>query len=289
MVPRRIFLSIILALAVGCGESRDDTAPVASVSAKFNTTRPPLGSPVEVAYRWVVAPNARFDEDYHVMVHFLDADEELMWTDDHVPPRPTTRWTPGETIEYTRTMFIPVYPYIGKATVVAGLYSMKSERRLRLSGEDRGQRSYKVADIQLLPQTENVFVIFKDGWHPAEVAEDNPAVEWQWTRKEAVLALRNPKRDCLLYLSLDGQPGGLPDPQTVTLVLGNQTLDTFPVGREQILQKTPVSAAQFGTTDMVELRLLVDKTIVPASTPGSNSRDPRELGVRVFHAFIEPR
>ena len=39
---------------------------------------------------------------------------------------------------------------------------------------------------------------------------------------------------------------------------------------------------------MAELRIDVDKTYVPALLPASNSRDPRELGIRVFHAFVEP-
>ena len=41
------------------------------------------------------------------MVHVVDTDEELMWTDDHHPPTPTSQWKPGQTIEYTRTVFVP--------------------------------------------------------------------------------------------------------------------------------------------------------------------------------------
>ena len=69
--------------------------------------------------------------DYRVIVHFLDADEELMWTDDHNPAMPTTQWKPGQTVEYTRTMFVPVYPYIGTATVRMGLYSPSDGRACR--------------------------------------------------------------------------------------------------------------------------------------------------------------
>ena len=49
------------------------------------------------------------------MLHVVDADDELMWTDDHDPPTPTTQWKPGQTIEYTRTVFVPIYPYVGEA------------------------------------------------------------------------------------------------------------------------------------------------------------------------------
>ena len=89
----------------------------------------PLGAPVEVTYKFVVAPNApKINENYKVFVHFLDADREQMWTDDHDPAVPTTQWKPGQTVEYTKTMFVPVYPYQGRTTVLMGLYSTTSTR-----------------------------------------------------------------------------------------------------------------------------------------------------------------
>ena len=68
-----------------------------------------------------------------MFVHFLDADDEQMWTDDHDPPTPTTAWKPGQTVEYTRTMFAPVYPYVGQAKIVAGLYDPANGDRVKLS------------------------------------------------------------------------------------------------------------------------------------------------------------
>jgi hypothetical protein len=43
-----------------------------------------------------------------------------------------------------------------------------------------------------------------------------------------------------------------------------------------------------GNGDMVEIRLVANRTFVPALEPGSKSTDTRELGVRVFHAFVQP-
>ena len=164
-----------------------------------------------MTYKFTVAANAPSLGQRRVFSHFLDADEELMWTDDHDPPTPTADWKPGQTIEYTRSMFIPSYPYVGAAKIVAGVYSPGNNERLKLSNEDRGDRSYKVVDFELLPQTENIFVIFKDGWHPAEVvAEGAGRTEWQWTKKEATIAFRNPKRDVVLVLQLDNPASGIP-------------------------------------------------------------------------------
>jgi len=50
-----------------------------------------------------------------------------------------------------------------------------------------------------------------------------------------------------------------------------------------------VPGAQMGTEDMAELRIVVDKTFIPAQISNGVSKDPRELGVRVFHAFVDPR
>jgi hypothetical protein len=274
-----------------CGGRQETEPPVAKPEFEATRTRIPLGSPVDVRYRFTIPAGAQpIDENHKVFVHFLDSNGELMWTDDHEPELPTSRWTPGETVEYTRTMFIPIYPYVGETTVRLGLYSPESGRRLRLEGSHGGQRAYDVGQIELLPQSENVFLIYKEGWHPAEVARDNVAVEWQWTRKEAVIAFRNPKRDATFYLHLDGRSDLFDQPQQVQVSIGDQIIDTFEVpAREPVLRKAPIAAAQFGAGDMVDLKLTVDKTFVPATLPAAASSDPRELGVRVFHAFVEPK
>ena len=283
-----VLASLAVTLA-GCGEAEDTTPPVGSVQVTLSRPKVALGSPIEVTYRFTVASGAPALGPRRVFVHFLDADDELMWTDDHDPPTPTTEWTPGQTIEYTRAMFIPSYPYVGAAKIVAGLYAPGNNDRLKLSNEDRGDRSYKVVDFELLPQTENIFVIFKDGWHPAEVvAEGAGRTEWQWTKKEATLAFRNPKRDVTLFLQVDN-PATLPTAATtLTINVGDQLLTTVPLSAaESPVRKLAITAAQLGAGDMVELRFIADKTFVPALEPALKSGDPRELGVRVFHAFVQ--
>jgi hypothetical protein len=279
------------AAAVGCSRPTDTDKAVATPSLSVNHQRAPLGSPIEVTYKFVVAADApRFTKDYRVFVHFLDSNEELMWTDDHLPQIPFNRWSPGQTIQYSRTVFIPIYPYVGDASVRVGIYSPQDRQRLPLAGDNNGQRAYKVATINLLPQSENVFLIYKDGWHSVEVSRDNAAVEWQWTRGESTISFRNPRRDSTFYLHFDGRPELLERPQQVRLALGDQALDAFEVSTsEETVRRVPITSAQFGTADMVDLRIKVEPTFVPAKIPTARSTDPRELGVRVFHAFVEPR
>ncbi|MFO7694150.1 MAG: hypothetical protein R6V57_13765 [Vicinamibacterales bacterium] len=286
---RLLLAAALTVVAASCGGTADTAAPLATPTVSVNHTRVPLGSPIEVRYSFQVAPSARFDRDYRVMVHFLDADDELMWTDDHMPPQPTSAWKPGETITYTRTVFVPLYPYIGEAAIAIGLYAPGTGDRAPLSGDAIGQRAYRAARIRLQPQTDNVFLAFLDGWHAPETAADNQSVEWQWTRKEGVLRFRNPKRNAAFYLHYDGQPSMFDTPQNVTVSLGAEVLDTFEVATtDAAIRKIAIKAAQFGPDEVVLLRIAVDRTFVPAlASPGS--RDSRELGIRVFHAFVEPQ
>jgi hypothetical protein len=55
------------------------------------------------------------------------------------------------------------------------------------------------------------------------------------------------------------------------------------------MRKVAISAAQLGAGDMVEMKLDTGVSFVPAQTPVAKSGDQRELGVRVFHAFVEPK
>jgi hypothetical protein len=287
----RLLVCLLLAVvAAGCARKAENAPPVATPEVTLSRPEAALGSPIDVTFRFRVAPDARFDGDYWVFVHYLDSDRELMWTDDHKPEVPSSQWKPGQVVEYTRTLFIPIYPYVGDATIEIGLYKPGTPGRLALAAPDAGQRSYRVAKLQLRPQTDNVFLVYKDGWHQEESLPDNAAVQWYWTKKDATVAFKNPRRDCVLYLDLDGQPRFLSDAQTVSVIVGNQVVNSFRLdSKEQAIHRIPISAGQLGTTDMVELTLTVDNTFVPALLPAANSRDSRELGIRVFHAFLMPQ
>ncbi len=283
-------LAGLTTISAGCRRKEPSAPAVATPSVSLNHAKAPLGSPLEVTYKFVVANGGHFDKDYRVMMHVVDSDEEFMWADDHNPPVPTTTWKAGETVEYTRTVFVPIYPYVGEASIQVGLYSTDTQKRLALSGDDAGQRAYRVGRLQLLPQTENVPTLFKDGWHPAEVAEKNASVEWQWTKKSATLAFKNPRKDAVFFLDVDNPGSVFHEPQRVQLSLGGRMLTEFTVKpADRVLEKLPLAAAQLGTAETAEIQIDVDKTFVPALITASNNRDTRELGIRVFHAFVDPR
>ena len=60
----------------GCRKKEPAAPPMATPSVSLNHERTPLGSPVDIKYKFVVAPDAQFSEDLRVMVHVVDADEK---------------------------------------------------------------------------------------------------------------------------------------------------------------------------------------------------------------------
>jgi hypothetical protein len=290
----RQFAVVVVVVTIGassaCRRKADDAKPVATPSATLSRTEAPAGSPIEITYRFVIAPDApKFADDYVVFVHFLDDAHELMWTDDHLPATPTREWKAGTTVEYTRPLLMPKYPYVGSATVEVGLYAAASGERLPLVGDDAGMRSYRVAAIKITSDQEPVPVSFGEGWYDAESGEGG-SQEWRWSKREGTIAFKNPKRDVTLFLQVDQAIQALPEPQRVEVRTGGTVVDMFtlqPGIRE--LRRIPLSAGQLGPSDIGELTIAVDRTFAPARIPALRSSDSRELGVRVFRAYILPK
>src|SRR5256714_14929876 len=93
--------ALVLASSLSaCRRKEAPAPPMATPSVTLSHDKTPLGSPIDIHYKYVVAPDAKFTEDLRVMVHVVDADEELIFAFDHNPPVPTTQWKPGQTIEY---------------------------------------------------------------------------------------------------------------------------------------------------------------------------------------------
>jgi len=285
IMVRRSLIVVLAAVALAsCGGKHDNEPAVATPSLTFNKDKVPIDSVVTVTYKFVVAPNATFDKDYWIFVHVLDPEGEQMWTEDHQPPTPTSKWKAGDTIEYKRTIFVPNYPYVGEANVRLGLYDMQSGKRLPLNAPEVSRREYLVGKIQIQPSAENIFLVQKEGWHPTETDAKNPQNQWNWTAKTARLSFKNPKKDSTIYLQYDARVDLFNPPQQVTLKLGDQTIGEFPADSKGAKIMTfPVTAAQLGSNDMVDLAIDVDKTFKPGGT------DVRELGIRVFHVYVEPK
>ncbi len=202
---RSLCVAVLLAATGACLEA-DTTPPVASVTFTPSRTRVALGSPVDLTYKFDVAPGAAIPGDYTVFVHVVGDDGQQLWADDHLPPVPTSQWKPGQTIgPYTRLKFVPLFPYVGHATVIVGLY--KGDARLPIStglADERLRLKTRIQSRQ--PGTaaghREMFAssCSADGT-ASKFLPNNPTLEWQWSQKAGVISFQNPKKDVTRFTS----------------------------------------------------------------------------------------
>ena len=270
-------------LATGCSPSE---SLVADATVDLSRDRISAGSPVDVDIRFnVLETMPVLQEDYHVLLHVLDAEGELLWTIDHQPAIPTSQWQAGQSISYNIREKIPLYPYVGEVTVAIGLYSLATGERLALSGTDLGQKSYVATTFLLDPQDDGERVTYLDGWYQEEFQDDGRN-RWRWMGDTAVLGFRNPRGDARLYLELQGRPSLFDRPQRVSLSIEGRAIFEGLLGTEEIIfVETDLSANDFGSTDDVALEIQVDQTFRPDGELVDGG-DDRELGIRVFYAYL---
>jgi hypothetical protein len=287
---RRILVAVLAVAALvpalnGC--RRRKPAEVNDIVPSFTINRPraPLGSAVEITYSWNVEPTAKkLGKDYKALVHFLDSHGVMLFEDDHMPTPATTAWEPGKTYSYTQTKFIPIYPYVGDTEVRMGLY--RDRERAALKGEDTGMQEYKVGKIELLPQTENIFLVYKEGWHNPESRTDNPGLEVTWTKKDALVSFKNPRKDVILYLEADTNTKAFDAPPVLTVSVANRVGLVVPIENSEVfLKKIRIKADDLGNDEWVDLRLSMNQSFVP-KLKGVNATDDRELGLMVYHLYV---
>ena len=283
----RLALACVLVFSVACGSQSTDTAsPRASVAVSPAQASAEAGAPIDLEYRLSkVADAAPLTGNIWVFVHMLDESGTLLWTDDHPAPAPASWAT--DPVSYRRTMFVPRIPYTGRVRVEAGLFSKDDGARVALAGVDRGGHSYDVAAFDMTPASNAVFVSFGDGWHGAERDAGEAGREWRWSKGDAHLSFRNPRRDAAVWFELD-QPVTAVGAQAVELRVESTLLASIKVvpGARRI-ERVALPGARLGTAPVVDLDLHVQPTFVPASTAGVANQDTRELGVRVFNVHVQ--
>jgi hypothetical protein len=284
----RLALAVVaVTLVAGCNRRKPAEAIDVVPSLSVNRARAPLGSAIEVTYTWTVGPSfKKVDQNYRAFVHFLDSHNVILFGDDHVPsPAPST-WEPGKTYSYTRTVFIPIYPYVGDVEARVGLHPDGRGERLALKADDAGMREYRVAKMEVLPQTENIFLVYKEGWHNPESSPQNPSLERTWTKKDALVSFKNPKKDIVVYLEADTNYKAFDFPPVLTVNVNGRSGLVVPIDNSEVfLKKIRVKAADLGDEEWVDLRLSMNQAFVP-KLKGVNTHDDRELGLLVYHLYV---
>ena len=280
-------LAVLLLTAIGCGGGGASGPSVATVNLRLDRTSVPIGGPLEMTFRFDVSPDlVPMTDDYLVFVHVLDNNGEPIWNDDHQPEPPTSEWEPGQTIEYSRRIMVPLYPYIGDGDIAVGLYLPSTGERLALAGDHIGQNAYRTATVTFTPQHESSFLVYEEGWHGAEF-QPNGQAYWRWTTGRGVVSFQNPRSDARLMLEVAGRPDLFETSQRLSLQIGERVLQELAFDdSEPVMIDRTITAADLGSEDVVRLEMVVDPTFVPSEL--GVGEDERELGVRVLSVYVEP-
>jgi hypothetical protein len=283
-------MGVALALGVAACSSSEPAPAVATLSAAIASPVASPGSPVVVRYVMSTLGRAPLpDGQWLLFVHFVSDQGEILWTDDHPPAVPTGQWKPGTPVEYARTTFVPRTGYTGPVFVDAGLVDPKTSRRLSLQGTDVGMLTYRLGSFAVQPGANDTFIVFGDGWYDAETGSEGLGISWRWSRAAAALSFRNPKRDAQLLLEVDQPLAASVAPPQVGVAVGGSTVATFDMKGPKEILVVPLDHTALGDGDSVSVTLSVRPTFVPAAVPQLRSIDSRQLGVRLFNAYVATR
>ena len=239
----------------------------------------PIGSPVKLTYKFVVAPNAKIERGLlgvrprarpgraSSCGPTITCRRRRRRRGSRVRPSSTRGRSSSRTIRTSARRpcgwAFTIGPPTNRLTLNAPQVGSRRSTWSRSSSSSRSRRTSSC--------------IYKDGWHPAEVAADNPASEWQWTKKTATISFRNPKKDATFYLEFDARTDLFTPPQQVTLRIGTRPIATFAAAnRERKLVTFPITAAQLGAGTW---RRLVDRR-------GSHVQSRRRRLARAGHSGV---
>jgi hypothetical protein len=275
-------LVVCMALVLAaCGKQEAPASAAGAVTVTPQRTSIEAGAPIDVQYGFTrLASAPAFPADAWVFVHVVDDAGTLLWTDDHQPPTAPSTWGSAE-VTYRRTMFVPRGTRPGHVRVEAGVFVRPDGVRIPIAAANPSTSGFDIT-----PASNDLFVVFGDGWHGAEHVEQQQANEWRWSTGDARLSFRRPSRDAVLSIEID-QPVTQVSRPTVEVRIGSDLLASLYVNSlARQIYRVPLPLARLGTAPTVELNVHVQPTFVPARTAGLGSQDTRELGVRVFNVHV---
>ncbi|MCI0470211.1 MAG: hypothetical protein L0Y73_00970 [Candidatus Aminicenantes bacterium] len=229
-----------------------------------------------------------FDKENMVFVHFWrKKHEEMLMGDDHLPEQKLTGWKKGDTIKYSRIIFIPKFldeyeiDFEGDEEIelTAGVYVPEIARSKKVLFK-------KVLKIQAASLNAPE-VVYDEGWWQVETDLKIKMPEertWRWTTKKAVCVIANPKKESLLILTGRVDKTQLKD-QKVIFKLNEQLLEEFIPEEDGFEKRYVITPGMMGNAEEFTLAIETDKAFIPAAViPGS--KDTRELGIRIYKLYF---
>jgi hypothetical protein len=243
-------------------------------------------------YEFKTAANfKKLGADYAVFVHFWRVNsKEMLLQDDHQPLKNTAGWKAGETIRYSRVVFIPQFlnefdvDFEGyeELKLTVGLYNPKTQEKPIILFEKK---------INIQPASINApEIVYDEGWNEIETnvnAKDPFAKSWRWTTAKSVCIIENPKKECTLIVK-GGVNKTVFQDQKLTFKINDAILDEFIPAEADFSREYTVTPQMMGGSDEFSLRFECDKVFSPDKV-FPNSKDNRELGMQVYFIYFREK
>lgn len=286
-MKKLIWLTWILAtvlLMVGCGSKLEQKG----INLEITMTPERLSDNLYVKMDYKIVLNDEFskiDKDLPMFVHFWrKKTKEMIVQDDHIPPQTSNTWKKGDTIAYTRTVFIPRF-------FNEYAFDYKKEEIIRLTiGLSNADTKIILLQKDLLTESASDIApaIFHDvGWHQPEVnpkADKPEETKWRWTTQKAVCIIENPRKKYDLRISGGVSKAHIPD-QSVIIKINDTIIDQFIPESAKFSKIYTLAPEALGELDEFQLSIETDKTFVPSQI-SPESKDDRELGVQIYFLYF---
>jgi hypothetical protein len=284
-----VFFSILL-LTSFCSKKVDRRGIDLAIRLSPDTVTDSLFLKMDYEFK-IAADFKKLGGDYSIFVHFWRVNsKEMLLQDDHAPLKPTSTWTAGDTVRYSRTVFIPQFlnefdvDFEGyeELKLSVGLYNPKTQEKPIVLFEKK---------INIQPASINApEIVYDEGWNEIETdvnANDPFAKSWRWTTAKSVCIIENPKKECTLIIKGGVNKAALPD-QKLTFKINDTVLDDFIPDGLTFSREYTVTPQMMGTGDEFSLKIEADKVFVPAKL-FPNSKDNRELGAQIFFIYFREK
>ncbi len=286
----KILLVACLALLLlpSCGKRNDTRGITLALTVSPPTITDLLY--VKMNYELKIGPDFKpFDKDWKVFVHWWrKKSKEMLLQDDHVPEVKTSGWKAGDTIRYSRVVFLPQFinefdniDFEGyeEVRLTVGLYDPTPGSKGAFNLYDK--------TINVQPASYNApEIAYYEGWNEMEL---DPAIadpfmrSWRWTTGKAVCIIENPHKEATLIIK-----GGTNQAKKVTFKVNESPLDEFVPDTDKFSREYTLTPQQMGEGDEFSLKIETDKTFVPARLNAA-SKDNRELGVQIFFIYFREK
>ncbi len=278
-----LLIAFVILSVISCSQKGDIEPGIA-----LNKGVVTMGSVLEAEYSFKVLPNSKIPNyDGIVFVHFLDPDNNIVFTDDHNPPKPTSQWKAGENYSYKRNIYIPSDILSGEYKIRLGIYDPAGKRdRVPLRAREIKDRSYELAKLTIKAPLWDL-IKYEEGWYEVEHSAEDPFIQWRWTKGKAIAYLLNPLKDTKLHISYEGNPEYAPDKKIkVIFKINDNEIEESYIEDNKKIDKIISIAKDLAKDDRyIKFEIDVSSVFIPKDV--GHSDDTRELGIKIYRLIIE--